>query len=213
MGKKIKVAIAEDHEKFRKAFLKLMETEPDLNFILVAENGEDLLKQLDTKTPDVILMDINMPVMDGVVASREILKKFPGMKIIAFTTFEDEALIIEMSKIGLKSFVGKNQADEIPKAIRTVHDGGVFYPDKIAGIINKYLIRTTNTPKLPFELSKEELALIQSISLGHSSSEIAKAIDRSPRTVEKYRNQLYEKFGVANKEQFIVKASQWGLLK
>lgn len=212
MGK-IKVAIAEDHEKFRKGFLRLMETESDLDFIIIAANGEDLLKQLDAKTPDVILMDINMPVMDGVVASREVLKKFPGMKIIAFTTFEDEALIIEMSKMGLKSFVGKNQADEIPKAIRTVHDGGVFYPDKIASIITRYLVRTTNIPKLPFELSEQDRILIQSIALGQSSSEIAKIIERSPRTVEKYRNDLYEKFGVANKEQFIVKATQLGLLK
>lgn len=212
MGK-IKVAIAEDHVKFRTVFLKMMKHEGDLDFIIVADNGADLIKQLEERRPDIILMDISMPVMDGVEASRAILKKSPGTKIIAFTTFEDEGLIIEMSKLGLKSFVGKNQAEEIPKAIRTVHDGGAFYPDKIARIINQYLIRSTNTPKLPFTLSEEELALIQNISLGHSSSEIAKSIKRSPRTVEKYRNQLYEKFGVSNKEQLIVKASHFGLLK
>lgn len=212
MGK-IKVALAEDHVKFRTAFLRLMKSESDLDFILIAENGEDLLRQLDRKIPDVILMDINMPVMDGVVASREVLKRFPGMKIIAFTTFEDEGLVIEMSKMGLKSFVGKNQADEIPKAIRTVHDGGVFYPDKIARIINQYLIRTSKVPTLPFALSEDELDLIRNISLGRGRSEIAKDLKKSPRTVEKYRNQLYEKFGVTNKEQLIVKASQLGLLK
>lgn len=122
---KIKLAIADDSEKFRKAIIRLIHFEHDLEVILEAENGVDLITQLETGSPDVILMDIRMPVMDGIVATDKIKQLYPHLKIIAYSQYDQEENIIKMNIHGVKSFIGKeDEPEELLKAIRIVHDGG-----------------------------------------------------------------------------------------
>ena len=211
---KIKLAIAEDSFRFRKAFLLLMRQEKDFEFVIEAENGADLLLQLEMVIPDIILLDIRMPVMNGFEAATEIQRKYPAVKIAAFTQFDLEENIIEMSKIGIKSFLNKDQVEDVPRILRIIYKGGLYFPDKVAGIFQRYLKRIpTSISTCPFKLNEIELVLLESICKGWSSSRIAGIINKSARTVEKYRNQLYRKFKVENKEQLIVEAYKWSIIK
>lgn len=205
--KKIKLAIAEDNKKFRKAIIRFINKENDLNVILEAENGIHLLEQLKTKTPDVILMDIRMPFMDGVEATEKINEFYPHLKIIAYSQYDQEENIIKMNIHGVKSFIGKeDEPEELFKAIRIVHDRGVYMTDKTANIIQNHLRKNSVYTQCPVELTELEIVLLNGICKGLSSTELSRIIHKSPRTVEDYRLLLYKKFQVENKEQLITKA-------
>lgn len=211
---KIKLAIADDSEKFRKAIIRFINKENDLGVILEAENGIHLLEQLKAKTPDIILMDIRMPLMDGVEATDKIHALYPHLKIIAYSQYDQEENIIKMSIHGVKSFIGKeDELEELLKAIRIVHDGGVYMTDKASLIIQHYLAEISSSSGEDFDssefennLSEIELLTLKCICKGLSSTDISKIIHKSHRTVEKYRNDLYQKFKVSNKKELIEKA-------
>lgn len=214
---KIKLAIADDHEKFRKEIIRIIHLENDLEVILEAANGTDLLEQLKIKTPDVILMDIRMPFMDGIEATEKINELYPHLKIIAYSQYDQEENIIKMNIHGVKSFIGKeDEPEELFKAIRIVHDGGLYMTDNAALIIRHYLAGISLTGAEDFvgsefenNLSEIELLILKSICRGLSSTDISKIIHKSHRTVEKYRNDLYQKFKVNNKKELIEKAMKF----
>jgi DNA-binding NarL/FixJ family response regulator len=138
---KIKLAIADDHKTFRKAVIKLIETEKDLEVVLEAENGKQLLELLLTKvTPDIILMDIQMTVMDGFEATRAVNELYPTIKIIALTLYDNGANIMEMYKLGVQSLIGKEEHyGELFFAIRAVNNGGCYMTTKCKEIIQSKL--------------------------------------------------------------------------
>jgi DNA-binding NarL/FixJ family response regulator len=174
----IKIAVAEDNEMLRNAITNLLHTEKDFNVVIQAENGKFLLDRLSSGIkPDVILMDIRMPLMNGIEATRAILKNNPLIKIIAWTIFEDEESVVTMSKLGVKSFLGKKNEEELFKAIRIVHGGGFYIPDQIAEILRKYLERDFAEP-CPLNLSGFELTLVKAICKGYSSNDIGKLIGK-----------------------------------
>jgi two-component system nitrate/nitrite response regulator NarL len=209
----INIALAEDRLNARNAIVRYLQTEEDLRVVLEAKNGLELIEGIKGQLkPDVILTDIRMPVMDGIEATRIILQNDPTYKIIAWTIFEDAEHVVAMSRLGVKSFLGKNDIDEVVKAIRIVNNGGVYLPDKIAEILREYLEKESNTEPCPVTLSKLEQTLVKAICRGYSSTKIGELIGKSPRTIEDYRSSLYEKFQADNKEQFIVKATKWGLI-
>ena len=205
---KIKIAIAEDHELSRNSLVNLLEKEADLEIVLTAINGQDLLNQLETKLPDIILMDINMPTMNGIEGSKIIRKKYSLIKIIAYTFFDQEKHIIEMNKVGVRSFVAKGSVTELLKAIQVVHQGGFYLPNEIANTLQQFLCK--NEPTEIIELSDTEKILLEAVSKGWTSKQIAKVINKSPRTIDEHREALYKKFNVENRQQLIVKAVRLG---
>jgi DNA-binding NarL/FixJ family response regulator len=210
---KIKLAIAEDCEAYRKTIKKFIHLENDLEVILEAENGLHLLEQLKTTTPDIILMDIRMPEMGGVEATDRIKELYPDLKIIALSQYDFEKNIIEMNIHGVKSFIGKDDdLEELFKAIRTVNGGGVYMTDRSASIIQRSLTAILGTSEenipaqnFPDNLSEIEITVHKYICKGLSSTDISKIIHKSHRTVEKYRNDLYQKLRVNNKKELIEK--------
>lgn len=208
---KIKIGIAEDHQGFRGIILKLLQEETDMEIIIEAINGKDLLDQLNSKQPDIILMDVRMPIMDGIMATQLIKEKFPNIKIIALTQFNIPSNIIEMNKLGIRSFLGKEYADKLGDVIRIVNNGGVYFSSEVAEILQAHL-RRMDPKELQIELSSMQLIILKAICLGWSSSQIGKVIHKSPRTVELYRGELYDLFKVENKEQLIVKATKYSIV-
>lgn len=209
---KIKLAIAEDNKKARKAIIKFIRLEKDLEVVLEAENGLQLLELLKTTVPDIILMDIRMPVMNGVEATDRIKELYPNLKVIAYSQYDLEENIIEMYVHGVKSFIGKeDEPDELFKAIRIVYDSGIYMTDKAASIVQHYLTKQApiSAPKI---LSDFDQFLIKGICNGLSSTELGRLLNRSPRTIEEYRTKLYQKLGVKNKEHFIIKAIKLNLV-
>lgn len=203
--KKIKLALVDDHDGFRKAITRLIQLEDDLKVVLQAENGVQLLELLKTTTVEVILMDIRMPKMDGFEASAQVKRLHPNIKIIAFSQYDIEANIVEMYIRGVRSFVGKeDKPEELFKAIRTIWNGGVYMTDHSSQIIQQYLTK--------FQISKSpslndfETGLLKLVCKGNSSSEIGRTLNKSHRTIEEHRENLYKKFGVRSKEELIAVA-------
>lgn len=203
---KIKIAIADDHPKFRMAVCQLLHTYDDFRVVLQAINGKDLLQQLKTKTPDIILMDIRMPEMNGVEATDQVKELYPQIKIIALSQYDFESNIVEMYAHGVKSFIGKDDdSEELVKAIRIVHSGGAYMTNHSAEIIQRKLAYLQPLEKLS-NLTEFEEYLLKAICKGQSSSEIGKCLCRSPRTIEEHRTKLYKKFGVSCKEDLLREA-------
>jgi DNA-binding NarL/FixJ family response regulator len=213
MMNKIKIAIVDDNKQFRRAIKVLFKTERDFETILEADNGVHLLEQLKTEQPDIVLMDIRMPRMDGIEASKKVKELYPRIKIITFSQYDYESNIIEMYMIGVKSFIGKDDSpDELLKAIRTVYTSGSYMTDMATEIIQRQLIyKAKESSNIHLLDTIQEKELITMIIKGLSSVEIAARINKSPRTVEKMRERLYHKFGISCKEELIVLAIKWNL--
>ena len=210
---KIKIAIADDNKQFRRAIKVLFKTERDLDIILEADHGIHLLEQLKSEQPDIILMDIRMPRMNGIEASKKVKELYPKIKIITFSQYDYESNIVEMFIIGVKSFIGKDDSpDELFKAIRTVYTSGSYMTDLATEIIQRRLAyKAKESNNIHLLGSAEEKELIKMVMEGLSSGEIATKINKSPRTVEKMRERLYHKFNVSYKEQLITLANKWNL--
>jgi len=210
---KIKIAIADDNKQFRRAIKALFKTERDFEIILEADNGVHLLEQLKTEQPDIVLMDIRMPRMDGIEASKKVKELYPKIKIITFSQYDYESNIVEMFIIGVKSFIGKDDSpDELFKAIRTVYTSGSYMTDLATEIIQRRLAyKAKESNNIHLLDNAEEKELVKMIMEGLSSGEIAAKINKSPRTVEKMRERLYHKFNVSYKEQLITLANRWSL--
>ncbi len=207
---KIQLGIAEDHYRYRKVFIKDLKTNygNEIEVMLEAENGRDLLEQLKVYQPQIILMDIRMPVMDGMEAALLVRDLYPKIKVIVFTQFDFENNIIEMNQLGARSFIGKSQPrEEMIKAIRIVHQGGSYMPEEIAKIWSDYLLLLRQR-KGDVKIDDKERELLKMLCRGMSSTKIGEVVNKSPRTVEEHCANLRKKFNVANKEQLIALVSK-----
>lgn len=209
---KIKIAIADDHREFRKAIIRTIQLEKDFEVIIEAENGANLLGQLKIKTPDIVLMDIRMPIMNGVEATDEIKEHYPYLKVIAYSQYDLESNIIEMYAHGVKSFVGKeDEIEELFKAIRTVSNGGAYMTSRSAQIVQNYLKNASIKQECPHRLTELEKKIIKGMFNGLTSTELAQIVHKSHRTIEKYIAGIYKKISVSNKVQLIKIVTEWDM--
>lgn len=207
---RIRLGITDDNENLRNGLIKILNREADINVILQAENGLDLLDKLRLTKPDVLLMDVRMPHMNGVETTQAVMKLYPDTKIIAFTSYIQPQLILDMFRLGVKSFIEKeSNIQDLLKAIRLVHSGGSFVTDYAGRTIQQFLNSNGVVPSV--ELSDKEKTLLKMLIEGLNSKEIGLKMFKSPRTIEDMREKLYQKFNVKNKEQLIALASRWDL--
>lgn len=199
---KIKLALADDHNQFRRAIKRLIQLENDLEVVLEAENGLHLLDQLKITTPDIILMDIRMPKMNGIQATDRVKEDYPHIKIIAFSQYDREDNIVEMYIHGVKSFIGKeDEPEELLKAIRTVSDGGAYMTDKATSIVQSRLSFTSkqgtsaNISDLQ-KISSVELVVLFHTACHKSIKEIAEELSISPNTVNNHQANLRKKLNL-----------------
>jgi len=208
---KIKIAIADDEFPIRRSISVLISEEKDMEIVIEAENGTYLIEQLTTIKPDIILMDIEMPEMNGVKATEKINELYPDIKIIILSLYDREEYIIDMNIRGAKSYLskellfryeGKEQGrQEFLTAIRAVHNGGVYMTAKAAKIVQQNLSIESPCP----DLTDEQIELLKGICDGQTSKQIGDTICKSPRTVEKHRLKIYKDFGVRNAVQLAAK--------
>jgi DNA-binding NarL/FixJ family response regulator len=192
---KIKIAIADDYKIFRDGLKVGLSADEDLDVVLEADNGEDLLKAIEKSTPDVIIMDLKMPIMDGMEATKEVRKKYPGVKVLVVTMYDDDKFIIHLMENGANGYLLKNaEPGEIRKSIHAVHENGYYFND----LVNK-------------ALTERELQVLKLICEEKTASEIAKEIFLSPRSVEGIRQRLIEKVGVRNTAGLVMFATKNGL--
>ena len=198
----IKVAIADDHKIFRKGVILSLRPYTNIKFVLEAENGAELLKELPEAQPDVILMDLRMPEKDGMETTKIISKSYPTIKIVVLTMFEDERFVYHMMENGANGYLLKNaEPQDIRKAIIDVYEKGYY----LNNFVNRILLKKSHArqkvvPSLNKEitLTDKEKDVLKLICMEFTAQEIASKMDISPRTVEAIKDRLMERFGSRN---------------
>ena len=211
----IKVAIADDHALFRTGVKTSLSSHKDIQMIAEAENGMQLLNLLKHIKPDVILLDIHMPIMDGYTALPEIKKLYPDMKVIMLSMNNDPSIITRMMEIGANSYLTKESDSEtIYHAIRTCFEQEFFFND----LTNKALLnglrmkKPTEASAPEVNLNDKEVTILKLMCEEKSTKEIADIVDLSPRTVEAIRDKLKTKTGTKSMAGLVMYAVKAGIV-
>jgi two-component system, NarL family, response regulator NreC len=182
----ITLAIAEDHNALIDGIKFFLESEQDIEVVGYANDGRALCELVRQKRPDVVVADIRMPVMDGITATKYILKVYPDTKVIAFTMFDQDGAVHEMLAAGAKGYMlKKSSLKDLLLAIRTVYRGGTYFDPGVAASIKS---KTTARPQSP--LSKRQIEILKLVALGKTSQEIANQLFIGKTTVETHRKNM-----------------------
>lgn len=195
MGANARIAIADDHEIFRQGFIMIINTLAGVEFVGEAGNGKDAVAMAEEQSPDLIFMDIKMPVMDGIEATRILTEKKPGLKVVALSMFGEEQYLQSMIKAGAAGFLLKNvKRDELELALHRVLAGDNYYSGELLRFFTKRYLGSEEE----FDISKREREVLQLVALGHTNQEIADKLFISLRTVEGHKASLVLKTGSKN---------------
>jgi len=207
---KIDIIITDDHNLFRKGMKALISDFEFVENIDEASNGEELLKLLASKTklPDVILLDLKMPVMDGVTAQAQIKKLYPSINVIIITMEDDEQFILHMIGEGVNGYLLKNaEPEEVETALIKVVEKGFYFPENIASVIYYNLSKKAKAlPLINPVFTEREIEVLSLICKEFTAVEIAEMLNISVRTVEGHRQKLLEKSGVKNIAGLVINA-------
>lgn len=205
--------LVDDHDLVRTGIKRLLEDQPNIKIVGEAVSGEQALAQVDEYEPDVVLMDINMPGIGGLEATRKLLQRKSNLKIIAVTMHEDDLFAQRLLKSGAMGYITKGtRVEEILQAIQSVMDGQRYLCSSIAQKLA--LSHTGEADSSPFEsLSERELQVLLMMMDGHSISDISQKLCLSPKTVSTYRTRLYSKLGVQNDIELARLALQYGVVE
>ncbi len=217
----IKILLVDDQQLIRQGIQYLLETENDLRVIGHASNGKEAIRIAEELKPDVVLMDIRMPEMDGVQATAEILKKNSGIGIIILTTFDDDEYIFEGLKAGARGYFLKDiSSEEMAEAVRTVAAGGALIQPSITRKVLSEFSRLAANPvsgissqhKLEEPLTDREMDVLLVLAEGLSNKEISERLFITEGTVKNHVSNLIAKLNVRDRTQAIIKAQEFGLI-
>jgi DNA-binding NarL/FixJ family response regulator len=197
--KPITVLLAEDHMVVRQGLRKLLEAEDDLEVVGEAETGREAVEMTRKLRPAVVVMDIAMPLLNGLEASRQILKQASGTKVLILSAHSDDAYVEKAIEFGAKGFLLKQtSAHVLSRAIREVQKGNVFFTPSIAKRLaeSKPPAASNSVKKKVAQLSSREVEALQLIAEGKANKQIAAELSISIKTVEKHRQRLMEKLGI-----------------
>jgi DNA-binding NarL/FixJ family response regulator len=201
----IRVLVADDHPVVRTGLTAVLVQQPDLRLVAEAENGERAVALYREHRPDVCLMDLRMPVMDGVEAIRTITTEFPSARILALTTYEGDADIRRALEAGARGYLLKDMLlTDVIRAVRAVHRGERVIPNAVAARLAEFPERS--------ELTERELEILQLVARGLSNKEAARAIGRTDETVKIHLKNVFTKLGVADRTEAVTVALTRGLI-
>ncbi len=213
---KIKIAIADDYSIFRDGLKVGLFRDEQLEVVQEAESGEELLAGLADSGADVILMDLKMHGMDGIEATKLVRERFPHVKVLAVTMYDEEKFIIHLMENGANGYLLKNaDSEEIRKAVHSVYETGYYFNDLInKALLKKLVIKSNLKPNFRSEISftERELQVLLLICEEKTNAEIGKTIFLSPRSVEGIRQRLIEKVGVRNTAGLVIFAVKNGIV-
>lgn len=189
----------DDHEFFRKGLVLVLNKLKFVEVVAEATNGQDFLSTLEKHPADIVLMDINMPNMNGVEATKKALEKFPHLKILALSSSEDETSLEIMIEAGVKGFLLKNiDKDILVRALQAVSQDKPFFSEEFMPYFTRKYFHDKTSGSTGAQFSKRELEVLQLIASGFSNQEIADKLFISLRTVTNHRASLYQKANVNN---------------
>ncbi len=199
----IKIILVDDHTLFRNGLKNLLNGIPGFHVIAEAANGKEFLNLLNDLSPDIVLLDIAMPVMDGVEAATLALESYPDLLIITLSMFADEAYYKQMVEAGVRGFILKDsEISEVETAIRKVNDGKTYFSQELLQALLSGLYDDPGIDR--YDLSDREIEVIEQVCLGKSNLEIAEDMCISKRTVEKHRANIMEKTHCRNTASLVI---------
>ena len=191
----IRILLADDHQMFIDGIKSIIEGEIGIEVVGEANNGVQVIKAVENQKPDVILMDIRMPAMDGVAATRYLTKHFPEIPVLALSMFDQEEDVIEMLEAGAFGYVIKNTGkQELITAINALMSKQHYYSKSLSGKIAEWL--KSMRPHEPHRLTKREREIVILVAEGKSSQQIASALKISKFTVDTHRKNIHQKLGI-----------------
>ena len=210
----IRVLLVDDQRLVREGLKSLLEIQPDITIVAEAENGKCAIEQFDQHRPDVVLMDVRMPIMDGVSATQYLTQHQPTVKVMILTTFDDDEFVADAMQVGAKGYLLKDTpSSELADAIRSIHRG---YTHMGPGLFEKALSRShprqnqTSESESPIfqGLTPREREVLALIAEGKSNKEIAQALYISERTVKNHVNSILKSLNVRDRTQAAILANQ-----
>jgi DNA-binding NarL/FixJ family response regulator len=219
----IRVLLVDDQTLIRQGIAMLLELEPDLEVVGAVGDGRAAIEAVERLHPDVVLMDVRMPEMDGVTATRELHRRFPDVGVIILTTFDDDEYIFEGLKAGARGYLLKDiSSEEMAEAVRTVARGEALIQPSIARkVVAEFSRLAAGSPpapersplKMPGALTERELDMLKALARGMSNKEIAAALVITEGTVKTHISNILAKLDVRDRTQAVLKAQQLRLLE
>ncbi|MBI5856166.1 MAG: response regulator transcription factor [Sphingobacteriales bacterium] len=209
---KIKLLVAEDHSIVREGIVSLLQAEPSFEVVATAGNGKEVVELLSRYEPDVCLLDISMPLMDGMETASWIREKKPQIKIIMLTTYNDKEIVSEMIHAGVSGYLLKNSdKQELAEAVHRVMKGRHYFSEEVENIILKGLTEKKQEEVIP--LTAREMEIVQLLAKEYTNDKIAGELHISYRTVESHRKNIMQKTKSHNLAGLLKYAYGRGLLK
>ncbi len=219
VSRKINIAVADDHVLFRKGLVGLLEDFEFVGHVSEASDGLELIELLKVASPmpDVVLLDLRMPVMDGMEATDKIREMFPDLKIIILTMQDDENLIVYLIEKGINGYLLKDvEPDELEKALLTLRGRDYYFNEKLTDLMVKGLFLKGRKPAgIYYEtlFSEREQEVLRLICEEYTNAEMAEKLNVSKRTIDSHRNSLLEKSGAKNAAGLVLFAVRNGIVK
>lgn len=218
MNHTIKVLLVDDQLLFREGLRTLLEVQPDINIVGEASNGEEALRLSAANQPDVVLMDLRMPVMDGVTATRRLRDLFPNIHVIVLTTFDDDETVFDGLRAGAVGYLLKDVSSEkLCEAIRAAFRGEYFMQPSITAKVMAEFTRMARSPRLPqgeliSDLSTRELEVLRLVATGANNKEIADQLVIAEGTVKNHLTSILAKLDARDRMQAVLKAREFGII-
>lgn len=215
----IKILIVDDQSLFREALKTLLSASTDFEIVGDASNGEEALRMVLQHSPDIVLMDLRMPIMDGVESTKRILQMGKSTKVIVLTTFDDDENVFEALRAGAVGYLLKDVSSEkLYEAIKAANQGEYFLlPSITAKVVSEFSRISKPAPKnqemfLPDPLSPREIEIIRLVATGASNKEIADKLVISEGTVKNHLSSILSKLSVRDRMQAVLKAKELGII-
>ncbi len=204
----VKIVIADDHRMVRKAWEILLEERADFSVVGQASNGQEVVSFLEKNKADIILMDLDMPVMNGFEATEKIKNRFPWVKVIGLSMQKDYAYIQKMFSVGASGYLTKNASEmELFEAVEQVAGGEKYISKEVSQVLSSRLINKEQAEESePYsDLTKREMEVIKLIMAGKTTNQIAEKLFLSTKTIESHRRSIFKKLNVKNIAQMLQK--------
>ncbi len=213
--KPVNIAVVDDHHLFRSGLINLIHALGD-NFkvSLESSNGQNFLKLLEeNELPEIAIVDVNMPIMDGFETALHLKEKYPSIKVLVITMIEDETTLIKMLRLGIKGYLSKDvEPEELKEALISIAEKGFYYTDYVTGKLIES-VNTSSTKLASTYLKDREQKFLELASTDLTYKEMADIMCISHKTVDGYRNALFERFGVKSRTGLVIYAIKNGLIK
>jgi len=211
----IRLVLADDHEIVRAGLRMLLQAQPDMEILAEASSGAEAIQLAETHQPDVVLMDVAMPDMNGIEATRRLKQCCPSVAVLALTIHEEEEYFFQMLHAGASGYIPKRAApDDLLQAIRTVHQGEVFLHASVATMLVKdFLQRGSVTTGADLSsLTEREREVLSLIAEGLTNKQIGERLGISPKTVARHRDNITQKLNLSSRAELTRYAIQKGLI-